>query len=156
MTSTHSNDDSVVTPLEQDADDSCRGCQHGLWAGPEQRSYQGHRINDTVLIRPTRGSLEVETDVIIPFAVDPLKGTAGVRDMMIKNKAILTKALMQRIPDNDRGPWFHQHYAPNLLPNVASLHVHIAGTAKTPTEAKRLADDLWGVVDADSLTTLLE
>ena len=76
--------------------------------------------------------------------------------MMMKNKVILTMALGPRIPVGVRGPWFHQHHSPNRLPDVAALHVHLAGTAKTPMEAKHMADDLWDAVDADRLTRLLQ
>jgi len=156
MTINYSNDDGEVNPLEHEVSKLSSGSQCTQRAGREQRVYRGHGIRDTILIKPTRGGFDVETDIIVPFAVDPLKGTTGARDMMVKNKRILTTDLEPRIPENVRGPWFHQHYSPNRLPDVASLHVHIAGTARTPTEAESLAVDLWDAVDADRLTKLLE
>jgi len=156
MTINYSNDDRRVIPLEHEAERLRPVSQCTLRTRQKQRWYRGHSIDDIILIKTIRSGFEVETDIIIPFAVDPLKGTAGARDMMVKNKRILTTDLVPRIPGKVRGPWFHQHYSPNRLPDVASLHVHIAGIARTPSEAETLADDLWDAVDADRLTRLLQ
>jgi hypothetical protein len=119
--------------------------------------YKGYDIHDTILVKPDgNGGLTVETDIEIPFKVNPWKGSAGVRDMMMKNKVILTMALEPKIPEGVRGPWYHSHPSSNALPDVAALHVHIAGTAKSMMEAKRMADELWDAVDANRLTKLLE
>jgi hypothetical protein len=142
--------------VERELDKPCCDSQCTVWSAREPRMYKGYDIHDTILIKPRRGGFEVETDIEIPFAVDPLKGTAGARDMMMKNKVILTMALGPKTPAGVRGPWFHQHYSPNCLPSVAALHVHLAGTARTPSEAERLADALWDAVDADRLTRLLQ
>lgn len=138
----------------------CKPCFDSLCqvsSGREQRMYKGHGVHDTVIIQPAKGGgLQVQADIEVPFTVDPKKGTAGVRDKMIKNKAILTMALGPRVPEGIRGPWYHDHYSPNRLPDIAALHVHIAGTAPNFMEAKKMADSFWKIVDADRLTKLLE
>lgn len=141
---------------------ACRPCYDSVCtvrSNREQRLYKGFGVHDTILVAPNKRDpnlLDVESDIEIAFAVDPQKGSAGVRDMTAKNKKILTKALEPKIPEGIRGPWFHAHHSPNLLPDIAALHVHIAGTAKSPMEAKRMADDFWKIIDPDNLTKLLE
>ena len=112
--------------VERELDNPCCDSQCTVWSARQQRMYKGYDIHDTILIKPRRGGFGVETDIEIPFAVDPLKGTAGARDVMMKNKVILTMALGPKIPVGVRGPWFHQHHSPNLLPSVAALHTHDA------------------------------
>jgi hypothetical protein len=139
---------------------SCKPCYDSVCqvrSKREQRLYKGYDIHDTIVIEPAKtGGFNIQTDIEIPFAVDPKKGAAQVRDKMAKNKVILTMALGPKIPEGIRGPWFHPHHSPNRLPEVAALHVHIAGTAKSFMEAKRMADDFWDIIDADRLTKLLE
>ncbi len=138
----------------------CRPCFDHVCQikGKEQRMYKGFNIHDVITIEPDkRGGFSVQSDVEVPFKVDPKKSPMSIMSEMQKHEVILSLELGRKMPEGMRGPWYHRHYSANgPAPDIAALHVHIAGTAKTPQEAKRMADDMWGIIDADRLTKLLE
>ena len=144
----------------------CRPCFNGLCSikGREQRVYKGHGVHDSVNIQPVKGStgkLAVETDIEVPFSVDPNSNPLKVKEIMRRKEFILTMALgpaVKKLSEKGlriAGPWYHHHYRPNTLPDIAALHVHIQVQTDNPMQAKELAQELFKTVDADRLEKLV-
>jgi hypothetical protein len=130
--------------------------------GGEQRQYKGFNVLDTILLCGDKnGGITIETDLEVPFDVDPRKA-GDVRTLMARKKAIITLELGRKIKKlQDEGititdPFYHQHYNPKRLPEIGALHVHVRANAPNIPEAKKLAERLWGVIDAPRLTKLVE
>jgi hypothetical protein len=129
--------------------------------GEEQRRYKGYGVRDVINVCRNKEYIIVESDIEIPFPVDPLKA-GDVRTLMAQKKAVLTMELGRRIKKlQDEGititdPWYHQHYNPKRLPEIGALHVHVRAKVQNLSEGKRLAERLWQIIDAPRLTKLVE
>jgi hypothetical protein len=132
--------------------------------GREQRRYKGYDVHDTILVCGDKnGGVAVETDIEIPFQV-PKKnqGGMGIMGLMQDKQTIVTMALRRGLDEMRKSgvqvsaPFYHKHYNPNRLPEIGAIHVHVRAPAKTATEGKQIAEQLWNVIDTERLEKLIE
>ncbi len=142
----------------------CKPCSAGCChlKGAEQKRYKGYNISDTILLCEDKvGQIVVETDLEVPFPVDPLK-SGDVRTLMARKKTVLSLEVgrkVEKMQDEGikiTGPWFHQHYNANRLPEIGALHVHVRAIVPDVMTGKKLAERLWKEIDSPRLTKLIE
>ncbi len=132
--------------------------------GREQRRYKGFDVHDTILVCGDKnGGVSVETDIEIPFQVPKKQqGGMGIMGLMQDKQTIVTLALKRPLDAlRESGvtvssPFFHKHYNPNRLPEIAAVHVRVRAPARSVTEGKQIAEQLWKVIDAEGLEKLIE
>ena len=133
-----------------------------LMEGKEQRLYQGFGIRDKVIIATDKaGRPVVETDIEVPYRTKyPSPRATGQMDQFIEElkakEKVLTVALSARLPEGVIGPWYHDHYRENALPDLASLHVHVRYKAKDMPEAVSMARKLQDAIDGEWLTRMIQ
>ncbi len=130
--------------------------------GAEQIRYKGFNVSDTVMVCEDKsGQIVVESDIEIPFPVDPRK-SGDVRTLMAQKKTMLSLEVGRRVEKMQdegikvTGPWFHQHYNANRLPEIGALHVHVRAMAPDVMTGRKLAERIWKEIDQPRLTKLIE
>lgn len=133
--------------------------------GRAQRRYEGYDLKDTIMVYTPRNGegLVVETDIEVPFPMpEKYHGGLGVREIMKEKHKIIDKALQPELEElRERGvnitaPWYHNHYNPNVLPEVGAVHIHVLASASNHGHAKSIANSLRDIIDANKLEDLIK